>query len=366
MGWQFRKLVLELPEYLKPGGIDATPASIHHQQPENRKLHFGSANHRAEKVMTGLLVALLLWSGEAVVEVRRLKLSPLDFQDMAHPDTLIPGIAYIASDGDSLYIASPMDPAPLQISREGRFIRRIGGDMSWGALGRFGVQALSVQKERIWLLDKKGKAHYFEGGEHLLSWEIQFHYPGDATPASGMAFDQDQVVIPVHPASQHLAGVYAYSGALINYLGDISAEEKERASQEPTAFAIHWARDKNHWYGLYKHRPKLMVFDNGFQLVKEADVRVMGEPFLIKDFKRYGGRLYLLCGDGLYQLDAVSLKTTARFQFDPPFESGKGGAGDFFALLHPEQAGKNPVLVMGWQEMPGDHDLWQAELPSEP
>lgn len=328
-----------------------------------------------------------LWFGDDVGVVR-LELHPLDFQKDDQPQTYITGLAQIESDGEFLYIAPHMEPSILQLSREGRFIRRLGGKgQGPEELGTFGIRSMSVQRDRTWILDGQKRVHYFEQGSHQLSWPVASNWV--ATYAAGaftLAFDHEHVIIPVHPATGHLAALYNYAGERIRYLGEILPIDADLIRKNRALNDTHWARDENFWYCLFKFWPKLLVFDRQFKQVRDVDLtgpeidycngvffgdietRYKGPPqAYFRDFKALGAFLYFFCRDALYQLDKRSLKTVRRYKFfarleQDPHWSGRPQHGEFFTLLNPKEKGKGPTLVMGWAHLPWDHDLWTAEL----
>lgn len=338
-------------------------------------------------IVTLFLLTLPWFRGEP--EVLRVQIHPLDFQDENNPQTFVTGITQIESDGEFLYIAAHREPRLLQLSREGRFLRQLGGKgQGPEELGDYGLRSISVQKDRIWILDGHLRVHYFERGGHQLSWPVKsYSILGSITGADTLTFDRDHVIIPVHPATGHLAGVYDYGGERVRYLGDILPIDTELIGKNRAINGTHWARDENHWYCLFKYWPWLVVFDKQFHQVRAVELSgpeidfCMGvffgdieseykggpvQPFF-PDFKALGKYLYFFCRKTLYQLDKKSLKTFRRYKLfakleDDPYWSGRPLGAEYFTLLEPSENGKGPTLVMGWAHLPWEHDLWTAEL----
>ncbi len=338
------------------------------------------------------LIFLFLWWPpwlESGAEAVRLEIRPLDFQREDQPQTFITGIAQIESDGETIFIAPHMEPSLLLLSREGRFLSRLGGKgQGPEELGSFGIRSLSVQPDRVWVLDGQKRAHYFEKGEHQLSWSVKSHWM--ATYAAGaftLTFDAEHVIIPIHPATGHLAAVYNYGGQRVRYLGEILPIDAELIAKNRAINDTHWARDERYWYCLFKFWPKLLVFDRQFRKVAETDLTgpeidicngiffgdietsYTGPPRVyFRDFKVHGESLYFFCRDALYQVDKRNLKTLRRYKLfarleEDPTWNGRPQHGEFFTLLDAKEKGRGPTLVMGWAHLPWEHDLWTAELP---
>jgi hypothetical protein len=328
-----------------------------------------------------LILLSLFATGESAYKV---VVNPLDFQVEDNPATHFAGLHQLESNGEHLFLLCRKEPAIIEITGDGTFIRRIGKQGNGpGELGYHHAWAMAVSGPSVWVL--RGDLtflNYYEHGDHRADFRpksYQFIAPTGAS--NRFASDNEQILVQAHPSTGTLAFVYDYGGNIIKKVGKTFRVDKAYLAVNPALFTTLWEKDGDDWYCLFAHRPILRKYNKNFEKTAEffidgPEIHVFETRYAenerdpnftyprphFKDFKVFGDYLYLMSDSTLYQVCKETGKTLSRTIFIGNDEvRAKGGKGkiyfDHFAFLD------DGTLVVANPTALYDHDLWTTKLP---
>jgi hypothetical protein len=329
---------------------------------------------------------LIAWLFAFVVatDVHKVYFSPFDFQRDDLPATHTAGIKQIEFNGEDLLIPLLRRPSILQIRTDGTFVRAIGKKGSGpGELGWHATWAIAAKGQGLWVLrDDLSLLNYYEKGKYEISFRPKgYQFRGARLPAYRFAFDNEHVVVPVHPSTGFLAYAYDYGGSVRKKVGQILRIDTKYLARNPGINSTIWANDGTQWYCLFVHRPIVRVFDKHFELKKEftvqgPEIEVFEAAFRenekdpdwtypkphFTDMKIRGKDLFLLCNGVLYQMNREDGEVLSRSYFygDKAFQKFIGNQRaefQFFAL-----DGKQNIFL-GMSHLLLEHDMAVARLP---
>ncbi|MDJ0840565.1 MAG: hypothetical protein QNK37_28910 [Acidobacteriota bacterium] len=324
----------------------------------------------------------LLLAGES----RRVPLQPLDLQK-GREAFFFKSINQIESNGRHLFLRSLRETEIVEITAEGRLVRKIGGKGGHpGEFGNFGVAAMAVAGNQLWGIDSGlRRVRLFTDGIYrrsfpLRSFNVFFSHP----TANVFAFSKEHVVIPAAPNDGHLATVYTWDGGLGKHVGKLLPFTEELAPVVPGINDTFWLHTDGSWLAIHKYLAVVTRFDGSFNQVGQFQVESpMINPLVrnvlefspdekhnapgpvLTDAKIHNGDLYLMSAGYLHRIDLASGAVTSI--------TGFYGTGPEFAEADPNHVTlyffaflDNGQLILAHPAMMWEHDLWKADVHRPP
>ena len=326
--------------------------------------------------MLGFFSFLLLFA-DPILDVHQVVLQPIDIQHKGNAYPLH-AIHQIESDGQRLFLRSLNETRVLVVDRMGRIQQEIGRDGNgpgeWGATG---IQALALFRDELWGFGThRLTLNGYEGVRLLKSFDAYDIRAGhQGTTSNVFAVSETSIAVASPFGTNHLAVVYAKSGQSHHPVGTRLIEEKDLLEDNPFANDTMWLFDGHRWYALFKFYPVIAIFDKAFekQTFYNLDHPWIAKAFafvsddhgpdiilpLFSDFKMFRNQLFLMCRDGLLQMDPKDMTVLSVTRFlgeGPDFESiaGKPLTLPYFSFL------EDGTLVLAHPMLLWNHDLWQV------
>ena len=318
----------------------------------------------------------------------RLTVTPFDFEDEKVPASFVKDISQLETAGNLLFIRESSDPAILVLDRQGKFLRRIGSrGQGPNELGGTSV-SFGVNGRSLWTVAANMKsAHYFENGAHLQRISLKSYnrlYLISST-SQALAFSNEHIIFPSYPNKQVLALAYDYGGDVVKEF-PVVFKDKSILAKNPSINDTLWARDEQRWYCLFKYQPFLITYDHALNELNRfpldgPEIQVISEafyqherkkkfdisPLFFSDIKVFGGKVFLMTEQTLYQIDPETGKTLRRMVFvgsGPDFEQvDKVDPRLNFCYFSFWNDG---TIILGHPAMMWDHNLWTTKLPFVP
>lgn len=311
-------------------------------------------------------------SGQSPVEVQ---IQPLDMESKGH---LFPlrAIHQLETDGERLFVRSMQDARVLVLNKRGQILFEMGrkgnGPGEWGSTG---IQAMALSENELWGFGThRMRVNTFRDGQFQGSFDISELRPGHQGATSNVfGISQTHIAVPSAFQTDYLAIVYSKAGTRLGKVGTPLVEEKDLLAEQPFANDTMWIYAKDHWYALFKFYPVIAVFDKYFkkQSFFNLDHPFISQAFgfisedhgpdiilpLFSDVKFFANHLYLMCMNGMLQLDLNTLEVTSLTRFigkGPHFgeAEGKPLTLPFFSFLN------DGTLVLAHPMALWQHDLW--------
>ena len=328
-------------------------------------------------------IFVLIFSSAALLGQNRFRaqLSPLDFQSEKH-GIYFSGINQLESDGKHFYIAGFKETEILVINEKGRVLQKIGGQGGHPAeFGEQGVLAISVRGNQLWVIDMEvQRIRKFVDGTYSDSFRAGPFNVTNSGPAVNLFAVSDQFIItPNGGPTGTLADVRLHDGTLVEEIGHaVPFQLSERILGMNDT---HWLAHGKQWVSIHKFFPLITVYDEGFQIVDQIEIKSpvidplvdsifqyeAGDQYVVSfpvfsDAKIFRGDLFLMTKGYLHQVDLKShqLKSITGFY---------GEGEDFKGVQNPEVTLysfaflDNGFFVTAHPAMLWNHDLWTAQLP---
>ena len=339
---------------------------------------------RADLQMLRFIFIFTINTSLFAVEIHQIPLKTFDFQDQENgsPENYMPGIYQIESNGTQLFLRNSSESFIIKLDPNTKAITTMG--RTGKGPGEFpgGISGMAVQGNRVWLVHgyPQELISYFQNGRFIRQIKIRNPGVSDSGHTRTFATNGRELLLSVHPASSHLGQHIRLMDDKITFLGELlfDRNQLEVVKKIPAINESMWVNDGEYWYCTFPYYPMIQKYDHNLKLIhawpiehklqqnKFADL-LEWEPqaknnvaiAYIHDLKLFGGHLYVLSGQYLYQLDKesgqlISLShfkmPSKRDSFRPAFKS--------FAFL------EDGTLFITHYAQLWDHDMWMAENPA--